>query len=189
MKPESVAHYLAKIEAESAREARIDERAAMWQRWLDKTIEGVIEGGGDVDVEPADLLAELMAALHDVIDQEGAQRDAAWRREVGDLRRQLVEREIAHTAERRSRTLEAARLRKRITTLEARLDDETHEREALAKTLGIVQREIAKDRALHRMRDGRRLFPAAQRADLEKARRKTDRAIEDRSLDGGRLDA
>ena len=190
MKPaDKVAQQLARIKDEGAREALLDERSAQWQRWIDRTIEDVIEGGGDVDVEPVDLLPELVAALHDVIDQESARRDAAWHRANGDLRRQLIVQEMAHTAERRARTLEAARLRKRITTLESRLDAEKHEREALAKTLGVVQREIAKDRALHRMRDGRQLLPTAQRADLERARRKVDRAIEDRSLEGGHLDA
>lgn len=189
MKAELVPQYLARIENEATRETRFQERAAYWQRWIDEQIAAEIEGGGDPAIEASDLIPEALAQHHDTLDQEMAVLDAERRRSEGELRRALIVAQMAHTAERRHRVEQAGAMRRRIVVLEARLDAEKHEREALAKTLGIVQREIAKDRALHRMRDGRRLLPAAQRADLERARRKTDRAIEDRMLDGGMLDA
>jgi uncharacterized coiled-coil protein SlyX len=186
---DKAAQHLARLKAESAREALIDERAAMWQRWIDRGIADTIEGGGDVDVEPVDLLPELLAAQHDLVDQEMAQLDAMMRRENGALRRQLIEREIAHTTERRQRTLEASRLRRRIDTLETRLAHEKQEREALAKAVAALDHTIARDRGHRRLLDARRSYPRASRVELEKARRRTDQLLEDRLSEGGSFDA
>jgi hypothetical protein len=185
MRPEKVETYLARMKDEAERGTRFDERAVQWQRWFDKQIEMEVEGGGDPDVEAADLLPAALAAEHDLVDQEMAVITTQMRAENGALRRQLVEREIAHATERRQRTLEAYRLRRRIGTLETQLAHEKQEREALAKAVAALDHTIARDRAHRRLLDARRTYPRASRIELERARRRTDQLLEDRALEGG----
>ena len=103
-----------------------------------------IEGGGDHDVEPADLMPEALAQHHDALDQEMAQLDAKMRQENGALRRQLIAHEIAHATERRQRVEQAAALRRRIAVLETRLDAEREAREAMRKEIAAPRRRSSR---------------------------------------------
>ena len=185
MKPEKIEGYLARMRDESERETRFQERSAYWQRWLDTMIAAEIEGGGDHEIEPADLIPEALAQHHDALDQEIAQFDAKMRQENGALRRQLIAREIAHAAERRQRVEQAGALRRRIGVLETRLGAEREARDAMRKEIAALAKELARDRAHRRLLDSRRTYAHASRVQLEKARRRTDQLIEE----GGAFDA
>lgn len=194
MKPEKIEGYLARVADEGERETRFQERSAYWQRWLDTMIAAEIEGGGDPDVEPADLIPEALAQHHDALDQDIAQFDARMRQENGALRRQLIVQEMAHTGERRSRIEQASALRRRVAVLETRLDAEREARDEMRKEIAGLAKELARDRAHRRLLDARRSYPHSSRVELEKARRRTDRLIEDRliedrALEGGSFDA
>lgn len=189
MTPDKTAAYLARIADESERQTRFEARAVHWQKWLDLQVEIEVTGGGDVDPDHADFMPEIIAAHHDVLDQEIAEHDAKMRRENGDLRRQIVSQEIAHATERRARTTEAAALRRRIGALETQLAAEREARETLRKEIAGLAKELARDRAHRRLLDARRSYPRSSRVELEKAKRRTDAAIEERLSEGGSFDA
>jgi hypothetical protein len=157
-------------------EALYEARFSAWARVIEESDEDAAENGEGA-LTASELAPWLAANLLERVDVAVAEAVAKMRAESGTLRRSLeVERE-RRTAERRKRSIEAAGMRKQVAELQAQNAKQAEAIEAMRTGLAAVERTAARDRSLRRLVEARRQYPAAQRADLERAKRRTDAAL------------
>jgi chromosome segregation ATPase len=152
-----------------------DKRGDAWFRWIEQRRDAT---DGEVDID--DVIASGLAALEGGFDQVGARIDAARRRTTAAaeaLHGRIDELEAARIADRESHERDVGEAQARISSLEDEVTKRGAEITELRKELASVERSIAQDRSLRRLRDGQRAYPLAQKIDLERARRRTDELI------------
>jgi hypothetical protein len=153
---------------------------ARWIDWLEDIQAAEVEGGGEA-LDTAELLANGLAQVESFAETlagaEAARRKAA----IGILTRAFVGLRQKAANDRATLLAENARLSRRVDALARDLAEAAESNAAttteLRQRLAEAERSAARDRSLRRLEAGRRSYPHADKARLEAARRKTDRAI------------
>ena len=174
----SVTKHAADTPAPSSdEEALFEARLDAWEARIEEAVDEDVEDGGDGVLTAASVAPWIAANLMAVIDREIAGVLVKTRVEMGVLRRSLDSVTTSLAAARRKAVETRAALRSQITALEKQIVEDRTALADMRKAIAAVELGADRDRALRRHVAARQKYPHADRAALEAARRKTDRAL------------
>ena len=170
--------------ADAAEAAEAPDAVESWIDWLEEARETIEQNDGDPDDADsllAVVLAHVVAGGPDAVARK-EERAGEVLREARDSNRKIATVQRQQRDAREARTVEAAALAGRLDHLAATITAVTQENaelktklaetaNALEQNLGVLEKEIARERSLRRLLDAQRNRPHTQRVASELAKR------------------